>query len=157
MTRRELVLQNLRDTALWCVVTVPFFAATVGVSFLTLGWGSFVMVPFVFGPVYLMIVAGLSQRKLPDSGWLWYLILCFAGAGSAFMSVFLSEPLQSLFATENAYWAATVFVAGGMWVLPTLFNMGYLLSFSDEECAILTRNASPAPTETVARPRVAQV
>lgn len=154
MTRRELVLSNLRSTAIWLVVTVPVFGATAVASLLTLGWGAFVVMPFVLGPVYLMLVAGLSQKTLPDAGWLWFLVLCFAGGISACLGLFLYEPLESALGPENAIWLWGGVVAAGAWAGPTLLNMAYLLSFSDEECAILTRNAPP--TETTAGPSVAQ-
>jgi hypothetical protein len=139
MTRRELILRNLRSTLLWLVVTVPLFGVATVASFLTLGWGAIAVVPFVLGPVYLMLVAGLSQKTLPEAGWLWFLILCFAGAGSAFLGALLYQPLSSLIAAEHGYLVWNFTLAVGAWVMPTLFNMGYLLSFSDEECALFTR------------------
>ena len=150
LTRRDLILRNLRSTALWLSVTVPVFAVTTVATFATLGWGAIVIVPFVAGPIYLMFVAGLSQKTLPEAGWLWFLVLCFAGAGSAFMGVLLYQPLHGLFAESYDSWLWSFSVACGAWVMPTLFNLGYLLSFSDEECAMLTR--AEARRETSERP-----
>lgn len=157
VTRRELILRNIQSTALWLAVTVPVFAVTAAASFSTLGWGAIVLVPFVIGPVYLMVVAGLSQKTLPDAGWLWFLILCFAGAGSAFIGVFLYDPLRSLFADRYDIWVWSFTLAAGAWVMPTLLNMGYLLSFSDEEVAILTRGEATRKSTELARLGAASV
>jgi hypothetical protein len=157
LTRRDLILRNVRSTALWLAVTVPVFAVTADVSFMTLGWGAISVVPFILGPAYLMVVAGLSQKTLPDAGWLWFLVLCFAGAGSAFIGVFLYDPLRSLFADQYEIWIWSVTLAAGAWVMPTLLNLGYLLSFSDEECAILTRGEATRKTSNLVQPRSASV
>ncbi len=139
VTRRQLLIENLRNALFWFSVTVPVFGAVAFALLILTGWSGIILVPFVAGPVYLMITAGLSQKTLPDAGWVWFLILCFAGAMSAFLGMLLYGPLESAFGFENTYWLWGAAMAAGAWAGPTLLNIAYLLSFSDEECAILTR------------------
>lgn len=142
VTRGDLIVRNLLDTAFWCAVLTPAFALVTTVSLLMLAWGGLLLIPFVVGPAYVMIVAGISQRTVPGTGWGWWLVLCAVGFASGIVGLISFALFEGLLPSDWEIWLWGALAAGGVWVGPALLNLSLLAGYSDEQCEILTRRGT---------------
>lgn len=82
-SRSEQIIENLVYSAGWFLILTPAFAAVSVILIVMMWWAGMFLAVVVFGPFYVLLVAGASQSKMHGTGVPWLLVLFVLGTASS--------------------------------------------------------------------------